>query len=118
MKLPADNVAAGKAALQALWDDRATVLRKQRVGNVMQDVEVLSNVLCHLSQSSPPAHKQGSSTATASPEFTLYVGTEVDIHLGDSLVITHKGQIFHGTAGEPFKRNFSIVVRVEGVKLA
>lgn len=118
MKLPPDVIAAGKAALQALWEDRAIVKREQKQGNVMQDIVVYDGILCHLSQSSQPTLEQSATVATTQSEFTLFVDTKVKLREGDTLEISHKGQIFVGVAGQPFSRNFSNAVKVEVNKIA
>lgn len=118
MKLPPDVIAAGKAALQALWEDRAIVKREQKQGNVMQDIVVYDGILCHLSQSSQPALEQSDTVATTRSVFTLFVDTEVKLCEGDTVEISHKGQTFIGVAGRAFSRNFSNSVKVEVNKIA
>lgn len=118
MKLPAELIASGKAQLQSLWDDTVTVTRKEQTGNIMDDVVKYQSVKCHLSQSNAPMLNQTDTVATTTSVFTLYVDTSVYILSGDSLIITHKGQVFEGIAGEPFNRNFSNGVKVEVSKIS
>ncbi len=113
MKLPDNIIAAGKVAVQACWEDRVTVKRKQKQGNVMQDVVVYDDVLCHLSQSSQPVLNQSDTVATTQSVFTLFVDTDVKLMEGDTLIVSHKGQMFEGAAGQPFYRSFSNAVRMQ-----
>ncbi len=117
MKLPDDIVAVGKAAVQACWEDRVTVMRKQKQGNMMQDTVVYDGVLCHLSQSSQPVLNQSDTVATTQSVFTLFVDSGVKLMEGDTLIVSHKGQTFEGAAGQPFYRSFSNAVRLQVEKI-
>ncbi|WP_042436347.1 hypothetical protein [Faecalispora jeddahensis] len=117
MNLPANVIAAGRAAVQAQWSDTAIVTRKQKIGNVKKDVEIYSGITCHLSQASKPALEQSDTVATTAAVFTVFVDTEVQLQPGDTLIISHKGQTFTGAVGEPFNGTFSNSVRLEAVKI-
>lgn len=117
MKLPDNIIAAGKAAVQACWEDRVTVKRQQRQGNIMQDTVIYDGVLCHLSQSSQPVLNQSNTVATTQSVFTLFVDTGVKLLEGDTLLVSHKGQMFEGAAGQPFYRSFSNAVRLQVEKI-
>ena len=117
MKLPTNVIAAGKAAVQAQWSDTANVTRKQKVGNVKKDVEIYTGITCHLSQSSKPTLEQSDTVATTAAVFTVFVGTEVQLLPGDTLIVSHKGQTFTGAAGDPLNGTFSNSVKLEAVKI-
>lgn len=118
MNLPQDLISQAKQALQTQWSDTVTVKRKRKVNNVLSDVEMYKDKICHFSQASLPTQNQTSTIATTTSIFMLYVDTDVIILQGDTLVITHKNQVFEGVAGMPFNREFSNVVKVEVTKIS
>lgn len=118
MKLPQAQINAGKQALQALWEDRTTVLRTQKTGNVLGEVAVYEAVLCHLSQSSQPMQKQSDTVGVTTSLFKLHVDTNIVILQGDNLQVSHKGQRFKGVAGQPMHYNFSNVIPLEVVEIS
>lgn len=117
MRLPAEIVAAGKQQIQSLWDDTATITRKHKVGNVMQDLVQYQGIKCHLSQSTQAAVKQSDTIAVTESAFTLFVDTAVKLKAGDTATVSHKNQTFVGVIGEPFYRSFSngAKVKVESI---
>ena len=112
MNLPQDVIQPGKQAVQALWDDRVAVMRSQTQGNVKQDVLIYEGILCHLSQTTQPLLSQTSTAAVISSTFSLRVDTDIQINVGDKLIITHKGRTYTGVAGQAFTRSFANVVPV------
>lgn len=118
MNLPEQIRTAGIRAVQSCWDDRANITRNKAVGNVIETEEVCGDILCHLSQSSAPALSQTGTAAMTTAVFKLFAATDTDIQLGDTVTVRHKGQIFTGTAGEPFRRDFSVAVVLEAVKIS
>lgn len=117
MNLPANVIAAGKAAVQAQWSDTATVTRKDTVGNVRKDVTIYTGIPCHLSQANKPALEQSDTVATTAAVFTVFVDTEVNLKPGDTLIVSHKGQTFTGAAGDPLNGTFSNSVQLKAVKI-
>ena len=87
--IPKDTVAAARAALQQLYDDRADVYRVALTGNVVEQRRVYPALPCHLSLDSKPVLQQGEQVATAPAEFTVYFPPDADICEGDRLTITH-----------------------------
>lgn len=118
MKIPGNIIKTGKAALQALWDDRATVRREKTIGNVKEDAVVYDSVLCHFSQSSLPSLEQGEKAATTRTVAELFVDTAIVLRAGDTLEITHKGQKITGLAGKPYHGSFSNSVKIEELKFS
>lgn len=120
MNLPANIIAAGKAAVQANWCDTVTVTRKgdEKVGNSYPTVTAYQDIKCHFSQSSQPVLDQTSTVATTKSVFMLFVDPSVELKSGDNLTVHHKGQIFEGVAGEPFNRDFSNSVKMEVKKVS
>ena len=118
MNLPDNVVSSGKAAVQALWDDTATVVREIEANQSSEEQTVYENILCHLSIKNAPALDTGKAAAMTEPVFTLLVDTLIMLHQGDSITVQHKGQTFAGLAGLPFNRTFSNSVVLSGVKIA
>lgn len=118
MQLPNDITEKAKDALQSLWGDSATVRRTQLTDHIQEEVTVYRNIPCHLSLSSPSALQQTETVAEATNGFTLFVDPSIVIHAGDSLTVSHKGQVFRCRAGKPFYRNFSNVIPLEEVEIA
>lgn len=118
MMFPTDVVNAGKQQLQSLWDDTATITRKEKAGNVMQDIVKYADIKCHLSQSSQSILNQSQTVAATESTFTLFVDTTIKLKAGDTATITHKGQTIIGVIGEPFHRNFSNQAKVKVEKIS
>ena len=118
MKIPESMVRAGKQALQSRWDDRAQVTRQVKGTNTFVDQVIYDDLPCHLSVSISPALTQTGNEARADPAYTLYLDTDADIHPGDTLTVSHRGQTEQADAGIPFRRNFSLVLPLKGVVIA
>lgn len=118
MRLPDNVVSQGKAAIQARWDDKVTVLREKANGNVSEPQEVYRDLPCHFSQGGLPALSQSGTIAETELVCTLFVNTDVILHDGDTLIISHKGQTVSGVAGKPFHGSFSNSVKVKVADIA
>ena len=102
-----------KRRLHSLWQDKISVIRTVKVANLIDDVEIYTDILCNLSQSGQPTQIQSDTVATTKAIFTVHTDTDISILQGDKLKIKHKNQVFNGIAGQPFSRNFSNVIPVE-----
>lgn len=120
MNLPANIVASGKAAVQALWSDAATVTREvdNEEEQTTETQTVYSGILCHLVQKNAPTLDTSEAAALTEPVFTLEVDTAVILKDGDAVTVQHNGQTFKGLAGLPFHRTFYNGVPLSGVEIA
>jgi hypothetical protein len=118
MNIPESVILSGKAAVQALWSDTATIVREVDVNQTTESQTVYENIACHLSQSSEPILNTDNAAAMTELEFTLEVDTEVEIKEGDKVTVEHNGQTFTGLAGLPFRRTFCNSVKLSGVEVA
>lgn len=118
MNLPDSVLSSGKAALQALWDDTATITREVDVDQSTETQTVYENIICHLSQTNEPVLDTSGAVAMTEPVFTLSVDTLVTLKSGDAVTVQHKGQTFTGLAGLPFHRIFCNSVKLSGVKIS
>lgn len=112
MNLPPNLITQAKQAIQSQWSDTVTVTRSQKVGNVVDDIEVYKDIKCHLSKGSLSPLNQTETVATTSSTFTIYVDTDILLLSGDAVVITHKNQAFKGDVGEVFHGDFSNTAKV------
>nr|DAJ95977.1 MAG TPA: head closure knob [Caudoviricetes sp.] len=113
--IPADIVQKAKSSLQMIRDDRVTVCR---LSDALDDEIIYKDIPCHLSQTSRSIQGRSDTAAVVETEFTLFIDSEVEIQTGDKLVVSHKGQTFTGTAGQPFRRDFSLSVKLEQVRIS
>lgn len=118
MNLPENVIASGKAAVQALWDDTATIIRNADVGQTTEKQAAYTDIPCHLSQANEPVLDTGAAAAMTEPVFTLEVDTGIVLKDGDKVTVQHGGQKFTGLAGLPFNRAFCNMVKLSGVKIA
>lgn len=118
MRLPENILGQGKRALQALWDDTATIIRQEENGNVIGEEPVYTGLPCHLSVSAQPALSESATAATVQRTYSLRLDGGIVVKPGDSVVITHKGQTYTGKAGEAFERSFCLVVPITDVVIA
>ena len=118
MRLPGTVVSQGKAAIQSRWDDRVTVWREKADGNVSEPQEVYRDLPCHFSRDGLPELSQSDTIAATELLCTLFVDTDILLHDGDTVVISHKGQALPGAAGKPFHGSFSNAVKVKVVAIA
>ncbi|TQI69001.1 hypothetical protein [Clostridium sp. KNHs216] len=120
MNLPANIVASGKAAVQSLWSDTATVTREvdNEEEQTTEPQKVYENIVCHLVQKNAPTLDTSEAAALTEPVFTLEVDTAVILHGGDAVTVQHNGQTLKGLAGKPFHRTFCNAVPLSGVDIA
>ena len=120
MSLPDSVVSSGKAAVQVLWDDMATVVRDvdDPETQTTEPQTIYSGITCHLVQTSTPVLNTSQAAALTEPVFTLEVDMSVVLHDGDAVTVQHRGQTFKGLAGLPFHRTFCNAVKLSGVKIA
>ncbi|HIT18161.1 MAG TPA: hypothetical protein IAB57_00925 [Candidatus Fimivivens faecavium] len=123
MKLPDGIRLSGQKALSALYRDRATVFRKQKKANLLEDAAVCQGLKCHLSFNRvSPIKRQAlfhrTTAAVSEGSYTIYLPVDADVRMGDSLLIFHCGQFFRGVAGRPFRSNFCLAVPFEEWEIA
>ena len=118
MNLPDSVISSGRAAVEALWEDTATVIRNIDVDQSTEAQTVYDGITCHLVQTNAPTLDTSQAAALTEPVFTLEVDTAVILHDGDVVTVQHKGQTFKGLAGLPFHRTFSNGVKLSGVEIA
>lgn len=120
MNLPGSVIASGKAAVQALWSDTATVTREvdNEEEQTTETQTVYEDISCHLVQTNAPTLDTSEAAALTEPVFTLEVDTAVILHDGDAVTVQHNGQTFKGLTGNPFHRTFCNTVPLSGVEIA
>lgn len=118
MNLPESIMASGKAAVQALWDDTATIKRNVDINQTTETQMVYDGITCHLVQISAPLLDTSQAVAMTDPVFTLEVDTDVVLKEADEVAVQHKGRTFKGRAGLPFNRSFCNAVKLSGVKIS
>ena len=120
MNLPDSVVESGKAAVQALWSDTATVTREvdNEAEQTTETQVIYENIPCHLVQTNAPTLDTGEAAALTDPVFTLEVDTAVILKDGDAVTVQHNGQTFRGLTGLPFHRTFYNAVKLSGVEIA
>jgi hypothetical protein len=120
MNLPGSVTARGKAAVQALWNDTAAVIRDvdNEEEQTTKTQTIYENIPCHLVQKNAPTLNTSEAAALTEPVFTLEVDTAVALKDGDAVTVQHNGQTFSGRAGLPFHRTFCNTVPLSGVKIA
>ena len=94
--------AAGRKALQVLYDDVADIYRVSEQSNVIEPELVHEGISCHLSLDSKPVINQGEQVATAESQYTLFCLPEEDIQEGDRVKVTHMGQTHEYDVGTVF----------------
>lgn len=120
MNLPNSVVSSGKTAIQALWDDTATVVREvdNEEDQTTKPQTVYDGITCHLVQKNAPTLDTSEAAAMTEPVFALEVDTAVVLHDGDTVTVQHNGQTFTGLVGLPFHRTFCNAVPLSGVEIA
>ena len=118
MNLPENVIASGKAAVQALWSDTATIVRNVDVGQTTEEQTAYADIPCHLLQANEPVLDTGAAAAMTEPVFTLEVDIGIVLKDGDKVTVQHGGQKFTGLAGLPFNRTFCNTVKLSGVEIS
>mgnify|MGYP005767620687 CR=1 FL=1 len=123
MKLPDGIRLSGQKALSALYHDRATVIRKQKKANLLEEAAVCEGVNCHLSfNRTSPIKRQAlfhrTTAAVSEGSYTVFLPVDADVRMGDSISVSHCGQVFRGVAGRPFCSNFCLAVPLEEWEIA
>ncbi|WP_432354598.1 hypothetical protein [Anaerotruncus rubiinfantis] len=114
-----DVIARGKSALAILRDDHAKVMRLDPYGeSIDADTVIYDSLPCHLSQTTLPVSEGEDTASQTTTVFTLFVDDGADIRQGDEITVTHKGQVFTGTAGLPLRGTFSLSVKLESVRIS
>jgi hypothetical protein len=96
--------------LRSLWLDTCSISRKEAIvkengANGFADVTVYMDIPCHYSQKAIDSN-QTKQTHDTEYTHTLYLGNEIDVHMGDIITVNIKetGVYNHFRASEPISR--------------
>lgn len=118
--------AAARAALAAMYEDSAVILRRRAdaATNSMIEETVCDGVRCHLSSRKGLGARRNASLnqtaaqAQAEMGYTVFFSPGITVKPGDLITVTHAGRTFSGRAGLPDYGALGISVALDAVIVA